>query len=254
MMIRLSADRTGGIEKTVVISQPMYFPWVGLLEQIRLSDIFVFYDDVQFSKGSLFNRIQVKISNGMHWMTVPLANLHLGQLINEVFINDQKDWKQSHSSLLKQAYFKSLFYKDVIVLVDQAFSQSFNKLSDLLRASILALADYFGLTEPPVFLNSSELGIMGTSSRRVLDIILALGGKRYVTGLGARNYLNHQLFEQNGVIVEYMDYNLIKYPQMHGCFTPYVTALDLVANCGKEGFKYICSGTVGWREIAEVNK
>ena len=116
------------------------------------------------------------------------------------------------------------------------------------------MADYFGLTESRVFLNSSELGIVGTSSRRVLDIILKLGGKRYVTGLGAHNYLDHRLLEQNGVIVEYMDYNLNKYPQMHGDFTPYVTALDLVANCGKEGIKYICSGTVGWCEIVGVNK
>ena len=37
----------------VVISQSMYFPWVGMLEQIRLADVFVFYDDVQFSKAAL---------------------------------------------------------------------------------------------------------------------------------------------------------------------------------------------------------
>ena len=37
--------------KTVVISQPMYFPWVGMLEQMRLADVFVHLDDAQFSKG-----------------------------------------------------------------------------------------------------------------------------------------------------------------------------------------------------------
>ena len=53
----------------VVISQSMLFPWVGLLEQMRLADVFVHYDDVQFSKGSFVNRVQVKTPDGVRWMT-----------------------------------------------------------------------------------------------------------------------------------------------------------------------------------------
>ena len=45
---------------TVVISQPMFFPWVGMFEQIALADVYVHYDDVQFSKGSFTNRVQLK--------------------------------------------------------------------------------------------------------------------------------------------------------------------------------------------------
>ncbi len=47
---------------SLVISQPMLFPWVGMLEQIRLSDTYVFYDDVQFSTGpgNRVSRVQVK--------------------------------------------------------------------------------------------------------------------------------------------------------------------------------------------------
>jgi hypothetical protein len=40
---------------TVVISQPMFFPWVGMLEQLKLADTYVHYDDVQFEKGSFSN-------------------------------------------------------------------------------------------------------------------------------------------------------------------------------------------------------
>ncbi|HOX52645.1 MAG TPA: WbqC family protein, partial [Fibrobacteria bacterium] len=36
-----------GDRRTVVITQPMYFPWVGLFEQIRLADEIVWLDDVQ---------------------------------------------------------------------------------------------------------------------------------------------------------------------------------------------------------------
>ncbi|NBX37756.1 MAG: hypothetical protein EBR10_11170, partial [Planctomycetes bacterium] len=48
----------------IVISQSMYFPWVGFLEQMSLADIFVVYDDVQFSKGSFTSRVQAKTAAG----------------------------------------------------------------------------------------------------------------------------------------------------------------------------------------------
>ena len=47
----------------VVISQPMLFPWVGMFEQIRLADVYVHYTDVQFSKGSFVNRVQIKTAD-----------------------------------------------------------------------------------------------------------------------------------------------------------------------------------------------
>ena len=40
----------------VVISQPMYFPWVGFLSQISMASTIIWLDDVQFSKGSFTNR------------------------------------------------------------------------------------------------------------------------------------------------------------------------------------------------------
>jgi len=51
------------------------------------------------------------------------------------------------------------------------------------------------------------------------------------------------------VRVEYMDYAKREYPQLHGAFTPYVSALDLAANCGPEGREVIDSGTIYWKDF-----
>ena len=56
---------------SVVISQPMLFPWPGLFEQLALADVYIYLDDAQFSKGSHTNRIQVKWRDTMKWMTIP---------------------------------------------------------------------------------------------------------------------------------------------------------------------------------------
>ena len=51
----------------------MFFPWVGLFEQIRLANVFVHYDDVQLPQGRSFTtRVQLKAPTGVHWLTMPV--------------------------------------------------------------------------------------------------------------------------------------------------------------------------------------
>jgi hypothetical protein len=234
----------------VVISQPMYFPWVGMLEQVRLADVFIHYSDVQFARG-FFNRVQVKTAKGTRWLTVPLRELHRGQLISEVAIDERVDWRSQHRDTLRQAYRNAPYLSDLLKLFDGVAATPAANLADLSVASIMALVDYFGLASACSFRESRQLGIQGSSSRRLLDLTLAVGGRIYITGHGARSYLEHDTFESAGIEVRYMDYRRIAYSQLHGAFTPYVTGLDLVANCGWQGREVICSSTKHWRQFTQ---
>lgn len=233
----------------VVISQPMLFPWIGLLEQVRLADTYVHYADVQFSKGSFVNRVQVKTANGVQWMSVPLHGLRLGQRIDEVRIDDRKDWRKAHLDLLRAAYDAAPYRDSMLDLVQEVHAGAYDDIGGLSEASLTALCRYFGLDRGRRFVHSDELGIEGASSRRVLDIVTALQGTTYVTGHGASRYLDHDLFEQAGVRVEYMHYQKAPYPQLHGAFTPFVSTLDLIANRGPDGVHCIRSGSIYWKEF-----
>ena len=236
-----------------VISQSMYFPWVGLLEQVRLADTFVHYDDVQYTRG-FYNRVQIKTANGTKWLTVPLKDQHRGQRIDEVKVDGRTDWQSQHRDILKQAYRESPYCNDMLTLVDEVFSKQQETLSDVSRNSLLALADYFNLTVGKTFLVSSSVNIPGASSQRLHDLCSALAADTYITGHGARNYLDHDLFDRSNINVEYMRYQMWPYPQLHGDFTPYVTGLDLVANCGRDGAQVICSGSINWRQFINESK
>lgn len=235
--------------KAVVISQPMFFPWVGLLEQMRLADVWVHYDDVQFSKGSFTNRVQIKTAQGSHWLTVPLRDLRLGQLIKDVAVDDRQDWRKKHLTTLAQAYAKAPRCDEMLALVEGVYRQPAATTSELAIASLRALRDYFGFERPAEWLFSSQLGVDGSGSPRVLEVVKKLDGTRYVTGHGASNYLDHEGFDSAGVRVEYLDYHKTPYPQLHGEFTPFVSALDLIANRGRDGREVIASGAVYWKDF-----
>lgn len=234
---------------TVVISQPMFFPWVGLFEQIRLADVYVHYDDAQFSKGGFSNRVQLKTSHGSRWLTVPLQDLHLGQAINEVRLQAKQRWQPAHLALLEQAYRRAPHRDAMLALVKDVYALDAKSLSDIATRSIHAVCHYFGLEMGRRFLRSSDLGIPGAGSRRVLDVVKSVGGDTYITGHGARHYLDHEMFEDAGVQVRYMSYLKTPYPQLHGDFTPFVSILDLVANVGADGLNVIDSPSVHWKEF-----
>ena len=181
----------------IVISQSMLFPWVGLLEQIRLADIYVFYDDVQFSKGGFVNRVQLKSQKRRSWMTVPLSNHTLGQPINDVRIQSKQKWVEKHLALLKQNYEDAPFYDDALSIMESTYSKPHNVLSELARDTMLGLANYFNITSGKEFINVEELGINGKSSERVLEIVKTLGGTSYYRH-GAKNYLDNEAFERSG--------------------------------------------------------
>lgn len=233
----------------IIISQPMFFPWVGIFEQIRLADAYVHYSNVQFSKGSFVNRVQVKTAEGVRWLTVPLNNLRLGQRIDEVSIDNRKNWRQQHLTLLWQAYAKAPFVDDALKLVEAVYGKEYETIDQLSIASLDAVCRYFGLHAGRKFIDAKSLNIEGCSSRRVLDIVLALGGDTYITGLGALQYLDHGIFEDHGVSILYMDYRKTSYAQLHGEFTPYVSIFDLIANEGKSGLAYIHSEAIKREEL-----
>lgn len=232
---------------TVVISQSMYFPWAGFLEQLSMADVYVVYDDVQYSKGSFTNRVQAKTAAGSRWLTVPLRDLRLGQRIDEVQVNEDEDWRASQRGILQQAYRDAPFLAEMLELAESVVRDPAGSIGDLSLRSTMALARHLGVNPGLRIVNARDLCIGGSGSARVLDIVRALGGTEYLTGHGARRYLEHDAFEHAGVAVSYMQYSCMPYPQRHGAFTPYVSALDLVANCGRDGGRFLRPASLPWR-------
>ena len=233
----------------LVVSQPMVFPWVGLFEQVRLADIFVHYDDVHLPQGrSFITRVQVKTPQGINWLTIPVLHKN-NALIRDIRIDNSQNWRNKHLKTLHHSYAKAPFFEEMFTLAEKFYIQTKDFLSEFNLAGIETIADYFGFK--PKFILSSELCTSSHSTQKLVDIALLLSARRYITGLGALNYLEYDKFEAINVKVEYMDYKKTPYPQLNGPFTPFVSILDLIANCGKQGRQHIHSPSIYWKEFIE---
>lgn len=238
----------------VVISQPMYFPWPGHMEQVASADVYVFYDDVQFSKGSFTNRVQIKQRGGTQWLTVPIKKHRLSSQIGEITVLDANEMSMRHTQTFQDTYHSAPYCEEALQLLRSVFTDHDDSLARVSAGSTVALTEYLGLSGVH-FVSSSALAIGGSSWERVLRICQFFKATEYITGHGAMNYLDHEAFAAAGIQVLYADYSLSEYPQLGECFTPYVSTLDLIAMTGPEARAFIRPRLVPWREfIARSSK
>ena len=230
----------------VVISQPMYFPWVGLFEQVALADVFVHYDNVQLPQGrSFITRVQIKTANGPQWLSAPVKR-EAGQLIQDVLLDGGSDWQRKHLNALRHAYARTPFLEEMIAVVESVYAKADGSLCGLNIAAIETVAEYLGLSTR--FVRASDHPTESHSTQKLVDYCQHYDATQYVTGHGALKYLDHQAFTSLGIAVRVMDYQCVEYDQPHGVFTPYVSILDTIACLGREARVVLQPQTHDWKE------
>jgi hypothetical protein len=227
--------------KRVAAIQSCYIPWRGYFDFIASVDVFVIYDDIQYSTGSWRNRNQVKLPSGLKWITVPVTH-KLGMRIDEVKVGSgPKPWKESHRSLLTQSLSTAPFFKDALELWNQCVESNDEYLSQLNVRLLRAACHYLQITTPLIF--SSELNLTGAKTDRLLQMLSALKATHYLSGPAAKDYLDEAAFPKNAITLEYKSYDYAPYPQQWGEFAGAVSILDLIANTGPDARLHLKSRT-----------
>ena len=222
-----------GRSPVVVILQPGYLPWLGFFDQLRRADVFVYYDDVQYDKHGWRNRNRIKTQTGPKWLTVPVRHGGQGfQRTLDVEIDARTSWQRKHVASIRQAYARAPFCDRYLPALEELIQRKWERLVDLDIACADVLAKWLGLQRR--IERSSMLGIEGERSERLLNICRHFGASTYVSGDAAQGYLDVALFARHGVAVEWQRFVHPIYPQLHGEFVPFLSALDLLFNCGDE--------------------
>jgi hypothetical protein len=237
----MSAAR-GTAGPLVAIHQPNYLPWLGYFHKIATADIFVFLDDVQYSKGSYTNRVAILERQQSSWLSVPVR-VSLGQSINQIEL--AKDtWRQSHADRLFGAYRKAPAFAGVWEEVRQMLIDGSG--DDLAASNInltKTIATRLGLD--CLYVRSSELQLKATSDERLVEILSVLAPTgTYLSGKGAAKYQDPKKFERAGLGFRYSAFAQEPYSQDTAQFVPGLSILDAVFHLGWVGAAGILRGPV----------
>ncbi|RJS26204.1 hypothetical protein DRW03_05185 [Corallococcus sp. H22C18031201] len=209
---------------------------------MRSVDLFVFYDDVQFTKNDWRHRNRIKTPRGPEWLSLPVgAKIH--RLICEVTFTE-RTWAARHFDILRQNYRHAAFWPRYEPLLKEALlGREWTHLSALNQHLILLLAKELGITT--AFRDSREFTLAGHKGARLMDLLTQLGTTEYVSGPAAAAYLDPAAFAAAGIQLTYFNYRgYPEYPQLHPPFVHEVSVVDLLLNQGPDAPRSIW----GWRE------
>jgi hypothetical protein len=225
---------TSGIKSMrVTILQPSYLPWLGYFEQMHRSDQFVLYDDVQFTRRDWRNRNRIRVQEGSIWLTVPVIQKNkFEQNLLETKIDNSTSWKRKHLETIRCHYSKTPFFDLHFPWCEKIFNSEWNFLLDLSLETIQYLKGQLKINTP--LLRSSELGGTGDKTERLISICKQLGATHYLSGESARNYISEKDFSDQGIELEYQEYQHPEYPQRYEGFVPFLSTIDLLFNCGNK--------------------
>lgn len=221
----------------VSIHQPNYLPWLGYFHKIANSDIFVIFDDVQLSRGKDFVvRNLIKTKGGPKWLRVPVKDKNKMLLINQVKINNELDWSKKHLNSLKSNYQKAPFFITYYEEIEEILS----KKNEFLLELNLELIKFFMkiLKIDTKIIYSSELNVDTFGTEKILKIIQAVKGDKYLTGegKGSQRYIEGKddLFKNEGIKMLHQNFQFPYYSQLYDEFIPNLSICDMLFNIGAE--------------------
>ncbi|HQJ15444.1 MAG TPA: WbqC family protein [Candidatus Omnitrophota bacterium] len=215
----------------ISVHQPQYIPWLGYFEKMARSDMFVFLDNVQYKVREFQNRNRIRTEKGWMWLTVPVVTKDGCRMrMNEVLIDNTMPWQRKHLGSIKASYGSAPYFDDYFPFFEEILSKKWDKLSDLNVCIIRFVMDKLSIATPIVF--ESDLGILTTKTQRIIDICLKLNADTYLSGVGAKDYLDESLFPQNKIKLFYQHFDHPEYRQCFEPFMPYMSVIDLLFNHG----------------------
>ena len=229
--------------KKVGVIQSNYIPWKGYFDIIHDVSLFIFYDDVQYTKNDWRNRNRVKTAQGLSWLTIPVGPRE-DRLICEVEI-DNGSWNRKHWETIKQSYSKARYFKKFQGFFEYVYLEakwtSLSELNQFLTRTISR--EFLGIQSE--FRDSREFHAQGDKLDRLIDLLQKVGATLYVSGPTAKGYIDESRFRDAGIELVYKDYSgYPEYPQPFPPFEHAVSIVDVLINCGPDVPYYLW----GWRE------
>lgn len=220
-------------------NQPYFFPYLGQFDLLNRADVWIAYDVAQYIRHGWVNRNRVlHPSSGWQYISVPLKKHSYTTPINQIEIAGD-DWKKEIFKRLDHYHMEAPFYKEVIRLLEEGFSEAESNLAKLNARLFRLTARRLGIQTPiHVF---SEMGWSLSASgpqNLALELCRAVGASEYFNPAGGAHLYSARDFAEKGVQLTIQSFS----PMMYSCgrfeFVPDLSIIDVMMWNSPEQIKH----------------
>jgi hypothetical protein len=182
--------------KICAIHQPNFFPWFPFFQKIMEADIFVILGYCQFEKNNYQNRFYFDNK----WYTIPVKH---GKSTNQILDKKYIEPVVNIGKIISKLPEYSDFIMDLAVDINE----------NLFESNVSIILNICKRLNIPVEKITYDYPTQFTKTERLVDICKWYGCDTYLSGIGAKKYLDLNLFSCNNIEVIFQkEQKLIKKP------------------------------------------
>jgi hypothetical protein len=223
--------QTAPVGKTISIMQPYFIPYAGYFRLLVGADVFVIYDCVQFQRRGWTHRNVLRTANGTtEWLTLPLEKAPQDVLIRDLrFRSGARKDIEAQIPRFPALSASSPRTASLVDAIRDPSGRPVDYIIDLLRLT----TEIMGL--PWRVVRSSELGLPSDlrGQDRILAIVKACAGSRYINPPGGRKLYHHADFAEAGIELYFLKDHMGSYDsivQRLSAEDPIAVAKEIRAN------------------------
>ncbi|MEY7849459.1 WbqC family protein [Natrarchaeobius sp. A-rgal3] len=189
----------------VVVYQPCYFPKLHYLARIRDADVFIIFDDVEFSRRSRQHRAEIQVGS-KRWLTIPVQHTGDSTAILNAKVDTTERWQEKHYQTLVHK-----FGNDAELFADyyhRIADQEEVRLVDVTIPTLLELLGQFDIDTDVRRSSEMDPTHPGDPSEYLANLVAEADGTKYLCGERAyTNYLDEEPFVDREIDIEIQDWS-----------------------------------------------
>ena len=223
----------------VGIMQPYFLPYVGYFQLINEVDIFVLYDNIEYTKKGWINRNNYLLNGKPYLFTIPLKKdsdyLNIeNRIISESFKKNKLLTK------IKEAYNKAPCFKNIFPLIESIVNHKESNLFEFIINSIYKICKNLEINTKIIRSSHIEIDHGLKAEEKVISICKSLNATTYINPIGGLELYDKRSFNEKNLDLTFLKANLnIKYDQGFDVFVPNLSILDLLMHLDKNEIKKI---------------
>jgi len=215
----------------VGIMQPYFFPYIGYFQLINLVDVFVVYDEIEYTKKGWINRNRIlSKGNGTdELITIPIKKDSDFLNVNQRFLAD--DFLKINEKTLrkiKSNYSKSPFFTNVYPLLQNIFLNQEKNLFHFIYYSLKEITSYLNINTELVISSSLDFDNGLKGEEKVISICKSLNASEYLNPSGGTSLYKKENFLANNINLEFIKPDNIVYKQFGNVFIESLSIIDVM--------------------------
>ena len=214
----------------VSIHQPNFFPWMGFFNKINSSDAFIFLTESRRSKNDKYlTRSLILNNSSQSYLSIPLGAKQIK--ICDLLMPKDRQWRIDMLNVINAAYSSCDFYDEILVDIEKLLMFDCEFFYEFSINIIYFFMKNLNI-HTNCFLDKNFNKDFGEASMRLVNLCNEVNAEKYLSGIGAKSYIDEDIFIKDKIDVIYQNYSPQPYGQRSNEFISGLSIIDVLFNCG----------------------